>query len=1100
MPEERSVGSEDFAEEKDMAIDLAEGFDLRLWAPGPLLANAVAVSFDKKGMAYVSETRRRKSSDLDIREHRDWMIEDLALSTLEETDAFHREKLATDKSASNKWMNDYNGDSLHDYRDLAVQSEIIRQVWDSDGDGRADKSKVFAEEFNEMLGGVAAGILVHQDEVFLTQAPNLYRVKDENKDDYSDGAEIISHGFGIHIAYAGHDMSGLTIGPDGKIYWSIGDIGVNVVDQNGKRWAYPHEGAVMRCNPDGSDFEVFAHGLRNPQEIAFDAYGNLISVDNDSDHPVEHERFVHILQGSDTGWRIYWQFGKYNKPYEDYRVWIDEGLHLPQFSGQAAYITPALALAPDGPAGLAFNPGTALGENWNNYFFASYFKGAAARSKLEAFRLEPKGASFRVADEKNIITGIASTGVNFAPDGALYINDWKDGYALKPEGRIWKLDLVEPRRNPQRSETQQILSEGFTGLGEEMLYELIDHLDMRVRQGAQFELVKRGNAEELLDLINTAETEFGQLHAIWGYGQLMRNNAELGSQLFSLLSNPNPIIQSQLIKVLGDAYYQEAAEEIMPLLNNDDDRVKYFAAETLGKLKYREAFQPMVNMLANLGDADPHLRHGLSFALSKLGLEKELGALSTHDSRWVRLSAVVALRHSRSDQIAPFINDGNNLVVTEAARAIHDDESIMPALPALAKALETSTCTEEPFVRRAINANLRLGDQNSARRLRDYLVSNKGTEEMKLQALWSLGLWSEPPTLDRVEGKVRELPARETADAAELLSNHISSLMQSRDTAMQVAAIHVAGNLSMISTEQQLQKILKNNRQSSTARSSALAALFKMKSDVREEALNYSLSSDDAQVRLSGQALLSESDLSDEVVAEMLGKVLEIGNTAEKQMAIRGLGSLSAAVGEPLISKLVHKMQAPDTDPAILLDIVQAATGNGSKSLEALLTKYESSKNAEDMLSVYREVLYGGDEKKGRDIFALNESAQCLRCHAVSGYGGEIGPGLSNIGNELSREDLLLSLVDPSDRIAPGYGTVSITLQDSSVVSGILLEENVQNTTLRIGSEEERVIDNTQIAERLEYPSGMLDMKNLLSKEELRDLMAFLVTLKGQSL
>ena len=72
-----------------------------------------------------------------------------------------------------------------------------------------------------------------------------------------------------------------------KIYWGIGDICFNGVDQDGKRWFYPNQGVIVRCNPDGSDFEVFAHGLRNTHEFVFDAYGNIISVDNDGDHPGE---------------------------------------------------------------------------------------------------------------------------------------------------------------------------------------------------------------------------------------------------------------------------------------------------------------------------------------------------------------------------------------------------------------------------------------------------------------------------------------------------------------------------------------------------------------------------------------------------------------------------------------------------------------------------------------------------------------------------------------------------------------------------------------------------------------------------------------------
>ena len=67
---------QDFGEMSEVSSVLADGLTLDLCAPGPLLFNAVAITFDNKGAAYVSETTRRKSSDFDIRAHRDWMIED----------------------------------------------------------------------------------------------------------------------------------------------------------------------------------------------------------------------------------------------------------------------------------------------------------------------------------------------------------------------------------------------------------------------------------------------------------------------------------------------------------------------------------------------------------------------------------------------------------------------------------------------------------------------------------------------------------------------------------------------------------------------------------------------------------------------------------------------------------------------------------------------------------------------------------------------------------------------------------------------------------------------------------------------------------------
>ena len=138
LPEIRRAQASDFADTSQVSLTLAEGFYLSLWAPGSLLSNAVALTLDNQGVAYVSETSRRKSSDIDIRAHRDWMTEDLGLHTIEDTEAFHKRKLDPSLSEENTWLDDMNGDSIRDWRDLQVQSEYIRRIWDEDGDGKAD--------------------------------------------------------------------------------------------------------------------------------------------------------------------------------------------------------------------------------------------------------------------------------------------------------------------------------------------------------------------------------------------------------------------------------------------------------------------------------------------------------------------------------------------------------------------------------------------------------------------------------------------------------------------------------------------------------------------------------------------------------------------------------------------------------------------------------------------------------------------------------------------------------------------------------------------------------------------------------------------------
>src|SRR5688500_10793920 len=505
--------------------ELADSLTLSLWGVDSLVISPIAIDIDDFGKLYYTTTNRQKNSEFDIRAHQDWEIPSIQLQTIEDKRAFLHKELSPENSKKNSWLKDLNGDSSHDWRDMTVEKENVYRLQDTNGDGVADQSQLVVDDFSDEVTDVAGGVLINGEDLYVAVGPDLWRMKDKNGDGIEDEQTSISHGNGVHIGFDGDGMSGVEMGPDGRIYWQIGDIGFNGKDQTGKKWEYPNSGVIARSNPDGSDFEIFASGLRNTHEFVFDEYANLISEDNDGDHAGEKERLVYIVNGSDAGWRSNWQYGKYrDRNNNTYKVWMDEKMWMPRFEGQAAYITPCIANYESGPAGMVYNPGTALSPAYKNTFFIAKFVGNPAQSGVYGFKLNPKGASFELGESKLVAGGILPTGLDFGPDGALYIADWIDGWETHHYGRIWKLDDKRGAGVAERQQTKTLLAAKFADKKDDELEALLNNADMQVRLKAQFELATRGAQGEAIfkKALSQTTNQLARIHGIWGLSQMAR--------------------------------------------------------------------------------------------------------------------------------------------------------------------------------------------------------------------------------------------------------------------------------------------------------------------------------------------------------------------------------------------------------------------------------------------------------------------------------------------------------------------------------------------------------------------------------------------------
>jgi quinoprotein glucose dehydrogenase len=1080
---------------------VAKGLKVELAAAEPHLANPVAFCIDEQGRFYVAETFRLHAGVTDIRGHMGWLDEELAVKTVEERVAY---------------MTKHEGKRIEDYK---KHSDRLRFLWDSDGDGKADKSTVFADGFNGIPDGIASGVLARKGDVYFANIPNLWHLRDTNNDGVADVKESLSYGYGVRVGFLGHDLHGLRFGPDGKLYFSIGDRGSYIKNKEGKIVENRETGVVYRCDPDGANLEIFATGLRNPQELAFDQYGNLWTGDNNSDGG-DPARWVYVVEGGDSGWRVGWQF--INSP-NARGPWLAERMCYPYFEGQAAYLLPPLANIGNGPSGLAYYPGTGLNAGFKDRFFLCDFRGGTG-SGIHSIAVKPKGAGFEVTDRSDFIWDVLVTDGDFGPDGCFYLTDWVNGWNQTGKGRIYRVFDPETRNSPHVLETKKLIAEGFDQRSGGELVRLLDHADQRVRQEAQFALVARG-ATSIKPLASTLDSGdlLARLHAIWGLGQIARTSPAAIDGLLPLVGDADAEVRAQVAKVLGDLRATKAYDGLIKLLADAAPRPRFFAAISLGKLGRKEAVPAVLEMLRANNDQDRYLRHAGVMALTALADAKTLQGLASDSTIGVRFAAVIALRRQESPAVADYLKDQNLFIVLEAARAI-SDLPIPAALPklaalstdktllsraeaasvnqraAVALAKETKPADEpdvlvQPLLRRIVNAHFRLGTEANATALVEFAKSESVPSAVRAEAVTAFGDWAKPSGRDKVTGLWRPLDKRDSGIATKTLRQNIDSLLQGPSGTVKLAAIKVATQLGIKEGANAAFALLADELQRSDVRTEALKALSSLKAAKLADAVKLGLAAKDESLRNEAtkiQARLKPGDATGKLRA-----ALERGSTGEKQAAFATLATVPGREADEIFSQWLDKLMAKQVPAALQLDLIAGAQQRQSQELKDKLTKFERARPAEDDLRAYRECEQGGNAAEGLKIFLERAEVSCVRCHKAGGEGGEVGPDLAKIGAAKTREYLLESIVYPNKHIAGGFESLLVTMKDGAIYAGLLKSEN--DTEIELNSPEDGILKlkKADITERQRGLSAMPEeLRQVLSKQDLRNLVEFLSSLK----
>lgn len=966
-------------------------------------------------------------------------------------------------------------------KQLELKPHRILRLEDVDGDGKYEKSTVFADRMM-----FPEGCLWHEGSLYVAAPPQIWKLTDTDGDGTADKREVWHDG--KTLTGCANDLHGPYLGPDGWLYFCKGAFAEQTHEiRNGGKFV-TRASHIFRQRPDGSGLEpVLTGGMDNPVNVAFHSTGERFLSCTFFQFPEAGRRdgLIHAIYG-----------GVYGKKHDSIYAHKMTGDVMPVLVHEGAAA----------PCGLTCAPESLFGGGYFDNLFACYFN----LHKVVRHELIPKGATFSTKDTDFVSCehpDFHPTDVFPDADGSLLVVDTGGWYKVCcPTSQLAKPDVlgaiyrIRRKGAPVVADPLGLTLNWQSRLTPEAIEALLSDARPFVQRRAIERLRSHGPdvVRPLVAIATNHAAPAVRRRALWVLGSVV--GLEASHAVGAGLNDPDRTVQ--LVALQLSALNQSTAnqEKLLELVMSDDAAVARGAAEAIGRTSYKKGIEVLLRAAGRLGKFEPDgsgapkderrrvFEHSLIYALIEIGDHQRTAYGFASPYPQVHRVAMVAQDQMdasklQPERVIPQLDSSEPIVRNTAAWIVgHRPDWGMKLVDYFRDRLGKPEMAD-PEQTELVALLAQLARSPAIQELTSTTLKNAPTPLASTVALRAMSEAKLPITptawLDDVASFLRAAPPESLPVA--VAAARALPLPKGGHPAMKAALLAV-GTKEDVSVEVRFAAL------------TGAGGIGEVDTRLLQELASRARPEESYELRTAATGILAAATLSPEQRIELL-KTLHVlgpfelprllaayerGPTEEQGLALAA--ALSAASG--------FKSLRPDQLQPLFAKYPQAVQEAGAK-LIAILNAAAAEQAA--FLQQVQSELPAGNVRRGHEVF-VGKKAACIACHAVGYLGGRLGPDLTNIAKSRNDRDLIESIIFPSASFVRSYEPVIVELEDGRIATGIVVKETADELVLATGPQQSQPLARRDVAEI--HPSKVSLMPQgfatQLTRQELADLLAYL--------